>query len=426
MSLLFRAGLLCIAVAASGCGRADGGATLFTTSDSAGVRVVETMGLDAADSTDWAVDTTAMVSIGEFDADDPYVFGDLAGITRDVQGRIVVADKQASEIRFFDAQGKFLHKVGRTGEGPGEYYYLMQLMRRQPDSLAVLDYEGLRINILAGDGRYRRSYRPHKQANTGPRVTGMWADGSLLAIERLGACSRYRRLLEESKDQGVCVDSARFQRRAENGEVIRVLGPMVARREHLIPLEGNSMAMLSNRYPQAYWAAHGDRLYYSDAERFEVRVYTSDGRLERIMRVRYDPPAPTSETFSAPSMLLANMNQPADARARMERFLKATEAVPPPARVPAHTGMVVDRQGNVWLQEFESPIRRPSHAQRWFVFDTAGVLRHSLRIPAILAQERFTNWTGEIGDDYVLGYWRDADQVETVRFFPLRKRSPAN
>jgi hypothetical protein len=424
MTWRFQAGLVCIVFAANGCGRAERRAALFTTTDSAGVRIVETMGLEAADSTDWSVDTTAMVTIGTFDGDDPYVFGDLAGITRDDQGRIVVADKQASEIRFFDAQGKFLHKVGRTGEGPGEYYYLMQLMRRPPDSLAILDYEGLRITILTGDGKYVRSYRPHKQANTGPRVTGMWADGSLLAIERLGACSGYRRMVEQNKDQGVCVDSARYQRRAENGEVIRAAGPLVAGRQHLVLIEGNTVAVLSNRYPQAYWAAHRDRLYYSDAERFEVRVYTSDGRLERIMRVRFDPPAPTHETFSAPSMLVRNVTQP-DVRARMERFLEATEGVPPPARVPAHTGMVVDRQGNVWLQEFESPIRRPAHAQRWFVFDTAGVLRHSLRIRAILAQERFTNWTGEIGDDYVLGYWRDADQVETVRFFPLRKR-PGN
>src|SRR5687768_6706531 len=85
----------------SACERAGSGSGPFSVTDSAGVRIVETASLASADSTDWSVDTTAMVSIGVFEGADPYVFGDIAGATRDGQGRIIIADRQANEIRFF-------------------------------------------------------------------------------------------------------------------------------------------------------------------------------------------------------------------------------------------------------------------------------------------------------------------------------------
>lgn len=58
--------------------------------------------------------------IGVMDGDPEYIFGDVRGIEVGGDGTIYVLDYQASEIRAFDADGRFLRIVAAPGEGPGE------------------------------------------------------------------------------------------------------------------------------------------------------------------------------------------------------------------------------------------------------------------------------------------------------------------
>jgi len=58
--------------------------------------------------------------IGAVDGDPHYIFGDVRGIEAGRDGTIYVLDYQASEVRAFDAEGRYLRTVARKGEGPGE------------------------------------------------------------------------------------------------------------------------------------------------------------------------------------------------------------------------------------------------------------------------------------------------------------------
>lgn len=58
--------------------------------------------------------------IGEIAGEDAYLFGRIGGVVRDSVGRAFVVDAQADEVRVFDRDGRFLFRVGRRGEGPGE------------------------------------------------------------------------------------------------------------------------------------------------------------------------------------------------------------------------------------------------------------------------------------------------------------------
>lgn len=60
------------------------------------------------------------LKLGTVDGDPNLIFGDVRGIEADREGTIYVLDYQASEIRAFDATGKFVRKVASRGEGPGE------------------------------------------------------------------------------------------------------------------------------------------------------------------------------------------------------------------------------------------------------------------------------------------------------------------
>ncbi len=58
--------------------------------------------------------------IGTVEGDPNFIFGDVRGIEAGTDGTIYVLDYQASEVRAFDAEGRFLRKVATRGEGPGE------------------------------------------------------------------------------------------------------------------------------------------------------------------------------------------------------------------------------------------------------------------------------------------------------------------
>lgn len=93
-------------------------------------------------------DTMVLVpelAIGEMDGEDPYVFGSVASLDVDSEGRIYALDRQAQEVRVFSPQGEFLFTMGGPGEGPGEFL--------QPNHIQIADGG----DLLVRDGRWRFS-----------------------------------------------------------------------------------------------------------------------------------------------------------------------------------------------------------------------------------------------------------------------------
>lgn len=60
------------------------------------------------------------LSLGEIEGDPNFIFGDVRGIEAGRDGTIYVLDYQASEVRAYDDEGRFLRKVASRGKGPGE------------------------------------------------------------------------------------------------------------------------------------------------------------------------------------------------------------------------------------------------------------------------------------------------------------------
>lgn len=79
------------------------------------------------------------VSIGSIASDGPDLFGEIAAIEVDGLGRIYVADRQAAEVRVFDADGNHVRTFGRRGRGPGEFEQLSGLGWGADGNLVVVD-----------------------------------------------------------------------------------------------------------------------------------------------------------------------------------------------------------------------------------------------------------------------------------------------
>lgn len=82
--------------------------------------------------------------IGAVDGTAPDAFGEIGSFDVDTLGRIYILDRQARDIRVFNAAGHHVRTIGRAGEGPGEL--------GAPTGLAIA---GERIWVVdPGNGRY--------------------------------------------------------------------------------------------------------------------------------------------------------------------------------------------------------------------------------------------------------------------------------
>ncbi len=86
------------------------------------------------------------LSIGSIAGAGPDLFGEIAAIEVDALGRIYVADRQAAEVRVFDAEGNHVRTFGRRGRGPGEFEQLSGLGWGADGDLVVVDAANGYIN----------------------------------------------------------------------------------------------------------------------------------------------------------------------------------------------------------------------------------------------------------------------------------------
>lgn len=162
------------------------------------------------------------------------------------------------------------------------------------------------------------------------------------------------------------------------------------------------------RIPSALVAE--DDFVYGGAERFQLALYSPEGVMRTLIRRTVDP-----EPITA-----ADLN-------RWELEVEATRQPYPPSLPPmyhqpissfdlpetkaAYGRVLVDRVGNYWVGDYALPGQQPA---AWSVFSAEGAWSWGVAAP-----ERFQPM--DIGDDYVLGIFRDELDVEFVQLYTLTK-----
>lgn len=103
-----------------------------------------------------AVDTEPVLQLGEVLGDSSeFSFSDITAI-RVIGDSIFVLDGALNEIRIFDHGGEFLGRIGRRGEGPGEFMWPVA-MRLVPEGLAVVDLKLRRQSFFTSEGELLRT-----------------------------------------------------------------------------------------------------------------------------------------------------------------------------------------------------------------------------------------------------------------------------
>ena len=364
----------------------------ITTRDSAGIRIIENP-LPPADSRlDWEIGPEPTLSIGEREGEEPYLLHFVRNAMRLRDGRIVVPNGGSNELRFFDARGNHLATTGGRGEGPGEFERLLRIDPWPGDSILARNVPQQGISIFDGDGNYARTFT---LADHGSVPGFLWhpyyptTDGGMIVVSNLE---------QRGVDDARILDEIRVQIRDGEGELLSELGTHPG-------IESNDTEWATIYYRASVVARWGDLVIISTNYRYELRAFTGDGTLARIVRRGHDLRAPTEEE------VMAHIEENTRPGTTPEEMRRRRQAAVVAEYHPAYRGARSDAAGYLWVREYDFPFE-PRPAPLWTVFDPGGRMLGLLETPKGLS-------ISEIGEDYILGVARDELGVERVQLWPL-------
>jgi hypothetical protein len=392
-----RGAALLLPLSAAACG-ADGTGTAdaFTVRDSAGIRIAESSGPAWAPGEEWSLSRRPALAIGTVDGAPEYIFGNITGVLGTSGGGVVVGDRQANTLRWFDAQGRHLRSTGRAGSGPGEFRMVRSVVRYRADTVAVPDPMNRRVSFFAPEGFVRDQ----------PLGDG---DGGLddpIAYPRDG--SVLLRLITSRGEipQGLVRDSFTLGRRAADGETRVRMGPFPGGESLYQTVGGGGFSVIARAFGTCSCAAPAeDGFFRGSGEDARVVFHGADGA-ER-MHLRWPGtrrPVTASDVAGYREREIARYSD----RAWIEQLVGIMEY---PAQMPVYDALRTDAEGNLWVRAYEPDSAHPS---RWWVFSGEGRLLGTVTTPSQLVVQ-------EIGTDYVVGVWRDEMDVQYVHRYTLHK-----
>jgi hypothetical protein len=386
-------------LALAACGDADaagGGATLR---DSAGIRIVENRDGRWRRDSGWKLSDEPTLQIGVAEGDAKYQMDRVRSALRLRDGRIVVANSGSQEIRWYDAGGRHVASTGRKGGGPGEFQGLQALRRLPGDSLLAYDLLAARLSWFDPAGRFVRSESLQSGGGIPMRFVDRFDDGALLLSTSV-------RTFASGPPSGTTRDTMVWIRSA--GGTLDSL-PVTPGAESAISIISSggaieSMNVLSLPFMRnVQSAAAGDRYWQGVTERYELVLRSADGTPERIVRRLVDPVPVRGAYLDSLRRVQATEHGPEAA--------KSLDQVALPDALPVFERLLVDDAGNLWVQRMSWP----GDAQpEWDVFDGEGRMLGTVRMPAGFRAMH-------IGADFVLGVWKNEDDVEFVRMYALKK-----
>jgi hypothetical protein len=438
---LMRRLVLCLILAGCGGGNTE---RHVIESDSAGVRIVLSTAAAWGDSARWRVSAEPILDIGKVEGASEYLFSDAHSPTRLSDGRIAVGDVGSSELRYYDAKGNFLMRRGRKGQGPGEWHQLYLMRRGGEDSIHVIAPVS-QHSVISPAGEYVRRFALDPVPNR-PNIwsIGRLSNGTMLAYSLAPAGDRVivenARGEESTLGRDTTTRPAGFYREQYmhflydmEGHLIDSVGLLPGRMAHGSGAQAPFLA-------GGVYAVRDDTLYFGLGDADEIRVYAfsvdalAAGRprvvvkpneagaprasmaLRRIIRRSLDSTRVVTPEITAAykenrraALTRAFRNAP---EVNIELTLETT---PIPDLIPAQARLLVDGTGHLWAQEYVLP-GKGDDPTRWSVYERSGRWLGKLAMPS-----RFR--ISEIGPDYVLGIWRDPEDVQHVRMYAL-DRSP--
>lgn len=356
----------------------------------------------------WTLSATPTVRIGQ-EGDPNREFTRITGVVRMPTGEIVVGNGATQELRVFSPRGEFLRSLSRQGSGPGEFRNLGPVSRAA-DTLFVIERgmfgpthlhaftlaDGFLTRHLLRASNAPRGVGPLARLSTGELLVSL-AGTRAIAPPELGTVRR------DSMELAIL-------HLGDPGEVTS-LGTFLSLTWAAYRVYNAAVPTSLFRFtlgPDLVLAASRDRAWIGDTGTGVIKIF--GGRGELLGEVT--PPIPP-RGFRDDALERARLRALAIARDKDDssRVEAMHDRRIRPSTVPRFTRFVPGPDGKLWIETFEED---PAAPREMVVLSRTGQPLARVSIPGNVALH-------EAGPDYVTGVETDADGIERVVVYRLRR-----
>ncbi|MEJ2679381.1 MAG: hypothetical protein P8174_09955 [Gemmatimonadota bacterium] len=371
------------------------------------------------ETTRWRLKETLRIGVGDGPAE--YMFGAVGDMGILSDGRLVVADPMARQLRVYTPDGRWEQTIGRPGSGPGEFGSRgLTVLVGPGDTLLVLDPGNQRANLIEPRGNWLASWRSAPgESPLGPA----WMARDWLHSPEGRIASHMSRIPGPQVGQGDTMDVVLL--RGLHGSARGTAGVVPASRLRRNSGSGFEFWLYAGEPSAAL--CPDNTLIVGRGDRYKILRFAPSGRLEQIVGLE------------RPNAVLTEGEQAFLRRRFREIYLDNGFA---PARVdqlvagmhftetyPAFVTVACGPDGSVWVmparlvrelspEEKETFWVGPSaEASPVFdVFDRGGHYLGQVPLPDSFWPRRFHG-------DRLYGRWRDSLDVEYVKVFEIDRNT---
>lgn len=342
----------------------------------------------------WSVDARPVLTIADTTPNGDVAFVYPVGAARLSSGEIAVADgnSAAPAIVFFDALGRKVRSVGRSGSGPGDFRIISWMAQCGVDTLFAYDLMLGRVTVTGRNGEFVRHFQPSSR----PGVLGCTRSGALGIVGPPAQPAETSPAMRSTTAPLSLYDS--------RGSAPRAFGEVPAWDVAFTDF-GGWMPQLAGRIPSV--AGTSERVYMGPSDSSAILVFALDGRRLPSLPVPVQPRSPSRRHLErAADFMVSFVPASAERDHFRERFLH----IAPAEQVPPFSTLTVDPDGVLWAN-----LSVPGDTAAVLrAFDTTGRVLGEVRIPIELK-------VFEIGRDYVLGTYQDRGGEPVVALYGLRR-----
>ena len=344
-------------------------------------------------------------------ADSVYRFRQVRGVILLTDGRIAVADGATMQLRLFSPEGRFLSASAGQGTRPGQILNMHFIQRLRGDTIAI--GSGLSTAALySSTGQFVRTAELSPNAGAGA--------ARFLLIALLNGASGVIAPLPQITPRSTgtrWTDSLALKLVTESSDVPRELGKFPYIEMEQVS-SGPTTIWLSS---VAVFAAGDDRFYAGFGDRYQIRVFGGDGKLQSIIRRSWTATPITAADWEHWVVEWSKLWVRATGTER-DREVQKVRELPWAEENPAFSQFIVDRGGKLWVREahWQDAIGAgsldgiPAIPSVWSVFDRRGRWLGDVTMPT--GFQPF-----DIGTDYVAGIMR-SEGVNQVVIYDLTAR----
>ncbi len=425
MRLSFNALLVIVAIGA--CTPAESSPGAVAMSDSAGVTVVFSREPRWAPGDAWTVSSEPSVAIGVLEGAKEYQLFAVAAAARQSDGDIVVAEggvgrsKGTAQVRLYDREGGFVRTLGGSGSGPGEFLRPDRVVVTAGDTVSVWDNTILRttrfdaaggfVDVASADlASVARVIDPPLY----PATVSLLPGGDLLVrlVEKAAGVKGAKAPTPQSPPQSVFREHSGALRVSFDCSRVDTLMFFGGTEQETVDAPWGPFNVVRPAAKRTVIAVQptSSRVCIGDQEAPEVVCFRPDGS-RTVVRWTSEPVPPGDEEIAewrdtTAELYAQKMNE--------AEVLRVLEQVTVPEFRPPYAQITLDGAGNLWVELGRTAGSAPEAIDH-LVFDPEGVLLGIVALPSIEVLE--------IGDDYVLGLYRDALGVEYLHLYEIVKPS---